>query len=381
VYSYFTHISAVHLVHPINRRGGGLSQYPCTVNQLRGYFSNAICVALVLILVLGLAACGGPPKWVKQVSRAEKAMSPQSQTGSVDGSAHVGGTDKKEVEENRQKEAEEAKRLTELFLRNQSVFIRKGEFMVELNSFYNRNSRTTLVPIGEGVAVAQETRRFFDTAIIGRYGLLTDGLEVDLIVPAFIHAEQVSDFGVVRTSQQEDGFGDIGGALRYQVWYERGARPALVLDVTGKSRTGGTGLTGTGTWNAGGGVTLIKSFDPVVFFGRLGYVYNFASETRDLGNIIDYRVGMGFSLNDRVSFNIQFVGAYIQPSKVEGTGLAPGGAGFGPLVFTPRHVEIMNLIFTTTVMVTKNFTVEPLVGVGLTDESFTLIGLRLPYRF
>jgi hypothetical protein len=350
------------------------------MDQLRGYFSNAICVALTLILALGLAACG-PAKWVKQGSGAEKSSSPKPQTGPVDGSAHIGATDKKEVEENRQKEAEETKRLTELFLRNQSVFIRKGEFMVELNSFYNRNSRTTLVPIGGGVAVAQETRRFFDTTIIGRYGLLTDGLEVDLIVPAFIHAEQVSDFGVARTSQEDDGFGDIGGALRYQVWYERGARPALVLDVTGKSRTGGTGLTGTGTWNAGGGVTLIKSFDPVVFFGRLGYVYNFASQTRDLGNIIDYRIGMGFSLNDRVSFNIQFVGAYIQPSKVGGTGQAPGGAGFGPLVFTSRHVEIMNLVFTTTVMVTKNFSVEPLVGVGLTDESFTLIGLRLPYRF
>jgi hypothetical protein len=351
------------------------------MNQLRGYCSNAICVALALILVLWLAACGGPPKWVKQESRAEKSTSSKPPTGPVDGSAHMGGTDKKEVEENRQKEAEEAKRLTELFLRNQSVFIRKGEFMVELNSFYNRNSRTTFVPVGGGVAIAQETRRFFDTTIIGRYGLLTDGLEVDLIVPAFIHAEQVADFGVVRTSQEKDGVGDIGAALRYQVWYERGARPALVLDVTGKSRTGDTGLTGTGTWSMGGGITLLKSIDPVVFFGRLGYVYNFASQTRDLGNIIDYRFGMGFSLNDRVSFNIQFTGAYVGPSKIVGTGLAPGAAGFGPLVFNARHVEIMNLVFTATIIVTKHFLVEPMVGVALTDESFTIIGLRLPYRF
>jgi hypothetical protein len=286
-----------------------------------------------------------------------------------------------EVEQNRQKEAEESKRLNELFLRNQSVFIRKGEFMVELDSFYNRNSRTTLQPIGEGVAIAQETRRFFDTSVIGRYGLLTDGLELDVIVPAFVHAEQVSDFGVARGSQVEDGVGDIGAALRYQLWYERGARPALVLDVTGKSRTGGTGLTGTGTWNTGGGITLIKSFDPVVFFGRLGYVYNFASQTRDLGNILDYRIGMGFSLNDRVSFNIQFTGAYIGPSKIQGAGLALGGGGFGPLVFSSRHVEIMNLVFTTTIIVTKKFSVEPIVGVGMTNESFTIIGLRLPYRF
>src|SRR5215218_9348821 len=72
----------------------------------------------------------------------------------------------KEAEENRQKEAEETKRLTELFLRNQSVFLRKGEMMVEFDSFYNRNSQQNLVPVNGGLALVQTTRRFFDNAII-----------------------------------------------------------------------------------------------------------------------------------------------------------------------------------------------------------------------
>jgi hypothetical protein len=62
-------------------------------------------------------------------------------------------------------------------------------------------------------------------------------------------------------------------------------------------------------------------------------------------------------------------------------GQTAGAGGFGPLVFTSRHTEIMNLIFTTTIIVTKQFSIEPLVGLGLTDESFTMVGLRLPYRF
>jgi len=41
----------------------------------------------------------------------------------------------------------------------------------------------------------------------------------------------------------------------------------------------------------------------------------------------------------------------------------------------------MNLFFTTTVLVTKILFVEPLVGVALTDQSFTVVGLRVPYRF
>jgi hypothetical protein len=285
-------------------------------------------------------------------------------------------------EENVQRAAEETQRLTELFLRNQSVFIRKGELMVELNTFYNRNSRTSIEPLLGGVLVSQNTRRFIDNTIIARYGLLTDGLEVDVIVPAFIHAEQQSDIGVLRTGVEQDGVGDISAALRYQVWYERGARPALVVDIDGKSRTGGSGLTGTGTWNAGGGITLLKSIDPVVFFGRLGYTYNFASHSRDLGNMYEARLGMGFSLNDKVSFNIQFSYANVEPSQVSGT-LIGGVANpaLGPLFVTTRRAEVMNLLFTTTVIVTKKFSIEPIFGVPLTDQSFTIVGIRIPYRF
>ena len=90
---------------------------------------------------------------------------------------------------------------------------------------------------------------------------------------------------------------------------------------------------------------------------------------------------MGFSLNDRVSFNIQLTGAYIEPSKFNGVGVSGATAGAGPVVFSTRHIEIMNLFFTTTVLVTKNLFVEPLVGVALTDQSFTVVGLRVPYRF
>jgi hypothetical protein len=288
---------------------------------------------------------------------------------------------KKEEEENRQREAEETKRLTELFLRQQSVFIREGELMVEFDPTYNRNSRTELVQIGSSVLVANVTRRFFDNTVIARYGLLTDGLEVDVIAPVFVHAEQVTDFGGIRSSFEEEGFGDLAGAIRYQVWYEKGSRPSLILDVEGKSRTGGTGLKGTGTWNAGGGITLLKTIDPVVFFGRVGYTYNFASHDRELGNIIDYRLGMGFSLNDRVSFNVQFTGAVIEPSQITAISLAGGGGGVGPVVLSTRRVEIMNLVFTTTVLVTKKLFLEPFAGVGMTENSFSIVGLRVPYRF
>ena len=94
-----------------------------------------------------------------------------------------GSKEKGVAEEDREMEAEEAQRLTELFLRNQSVFIHKGELMVELNTFYNRNSRNDFLTIpGGGSLLVKNTTRFIDNTMIVRYGLLTDGLELDLIV-------------------------------------------------------------------------------------------------------------------------------------------------------------------------------------------------------
>ena len=53
----------------------------------------------------------------------------------------------------------------------------------------------------------------------------------------------------------------------------------------------------------------------------------------------------------------------------------------GPMIFSTQHVDVMNLIFPTTVQVTRRLFIEPLVGVALTEQSFTLVGLRVPYRF
>jgi hypothetical protein len=286
------------------------------------------------------------------------------------------------TDEDREKEAEEAKRSRELYLRNQSVFLRKGELMLEVNTFYNRNSREDF--IGSNSELARITTRFFDNTLLARYGVLTDGLELDLIAPVFVYAEQTLDFGTGRSTTTESGVGDFGGAIRYQAWYEHGGRPSIVFDIQGKSRTGGPGLLGTGTWSAGGGLTLIKTIDPVVLFGRVGYTYNFASHSRDLGNVIDYRAGMGFSLNDVVSFTLQLTGTVIGASHFKSTLITgePGtAAGIIPIVVSTHAIETMTLMFTTTVVVSKNFFLEPIVGVGLTERSFAVVGLRMPMTF
>jgi hypothetical protein len=326
------------------------------------------CVSLLCLT--GTLLCY-PAPLAAQVSESQ-SVAPKDQQDSKS----------KDAGRDQEKEAKEAKRLTDVFLREQKVFIRKGEAILEFDTFYNRNNSTSLLP-GTLIA-APTTTRFIDNVFLLRYGAFLDGLEFDLIAPVYVHAEQETDLSVTTARTANDGIGDIGGAVRYQLWYEYEGRPAVMVDAGWKSITGGkNGLTGTGNWNASGGVTLIKTIDPVVFFARLGYTHNFSEPGRNLGDIVDYRFGMGFSLNDRVSFNVQFTGALIQSSQLASAGVSgpTGSGGAGPLFFDVKQTEIMNLLFSTTILVTNKLFVEPIVGIPLTDRSFSIVGIRIPYRF
>ena len=162
--------------------------------------------------------------------------------------------------------------------------------------------------------------------------------------------------------------------MRYQVWHERGSSPDVILDMRVKSRTAGNSLLGTGTWSLGGGVTLVKTLDPVVFFGRVGYTYTFEHEGFDPGNEIAFLGGTGFSLNDRVSLNMQVNGTY----NTENTTLN-GRSIHG------SSQESVNLQLGVTVQLTRHIFVEPLVSFGLTDDApdvvfgFNVVGIKLPF--
>jgi hypothetical protein len=130
----------------------------------------------------------------------------------------------------------------------------------------------------------------------------------------------------------------------------------------------------------GAGVSLVKTIDPVVLFGSLGYTWtleegdvNFGtpiSGNVDPGDQILYSLGMGFSLNHRVSFSMAMGGAAIRRTEVNGREVSGSG------------LDINSLQFTTTVQLAKRVYVEPVVGFGLTDEaSDFLVGINVPFGF
>jgi hypothetical protein len=261
-----------------------------------------------------------------------------------------------EAEEDRQKEAEEARRALEIFLREQRVIFRRGELALELDTFYSTDTRDQFVRTAAGgAALARVTTRTATTSLTPRFGLL-DRLELDLELP-FGYAEQEIDLGVSRLQRENSGLGDIEGRLRYQLWYELGARPDVIVDLTVKSTTGEEPLLGTGHWNVGGGVALVKTLDPVVFFGRLGYAATLERAGRNPGDQISYQAGLGYSFNDRVSYDMSVSGTVVRRATLNGQEVPHSS------------LDIMTLQFGATVRLTRRLFVEPVVALGLTEDA------------
>lgn len=301
----------------------------------------------------------------------------------------VGRSEREEFEVakgDRRKEAEEAKRELDQFLRAQKLLFKPGEVQLEFGASYAQDAETNPVSPSTPVFIS----RFASANFLMRYGLAED-LEFNFGVP-LVYTERERDtrpFVLTTggttplpffTREAAVGLGDITWAFRYAAIHEERGLPEVTLNVNAKADTGDDdrGL-GTGHWNVGTGVSLVKTIDPVVFFGSLGYTWTLEqgdvdlgrsiSGDVDLGDEIPYSIGMGFSLNDRVSLSMAMAGAAIRRTEVNGNEI--GGSG----------LDINSLQFTTTVQLAKRVYVEPFVGFGLTDEAPDfLVGINVPVR-
>lgn len=284
----------------------------------------------------------------------------------------------------REQESKEAQRELNEFLRRQRLLFGAGELELEFGASYSqdtaRNSCLGIVGAQFCAPGSQVTPRLItrsvDTSLTARYGLTGD-LEFDLTLP-FTFVEQELDFTpfqvqppaqqITRTDQL--GFADLAWALRYSLRREDGVWPDIVLSLNVKTPTGDEdrGL-GTGNWNIGGNVTLVKTIDPVVLFGSLGYTETLESEGFDPGEQIPYSLGLGFSLNDQVSVATSLAGASVRRAQFNGTEI--NGSG----------VDFHTLQFATTVRIAPGLFIEPFVGFGLVEDSTDfIVGLNVPFH-
>jgi hypothetical protein len=265
-------------------------------------------------------------------------------------------------------EAEATQRAMDIFLRGEKVLIRRGEWGLDLTSFYSTDTRDVFVESGAGVGLAKVRTRFVESALIARYGLLNN-LELDLRIP-FVYGNQEIDSGASRRHTDQAGLGDVSGSLRYQVWHEGAGTPDVILSVEGKSRTGDEPLLGTGHWNAGATIALVKTLDPIVFFGQVGYNVTLERDGRDPGDEVLYQLGIGYSLNDRVSLSTQLIGAVVGDARQDGRTLQRS------------NLDIISVQLSVTARATRHVFIEPTVTFGISkDAPDVIVGFSVLYRF
>ncbi|KVN90276.1 hypothetical protein WJ69_12925 [Burkholderia ubonensis] len=249
-----------------------------------------------------------------------------------------------------------------------------------------------------------------------RYGL-TERISVDADVPYMYRTSTFMNGGaggaantLSDTSVNSHALGDVNFGLYYQFVKEHGSVPDIVGSLRVKAPTGtspfgikllqadpnNTNLvapsklpTGTGFWSITAGVSVLKTYDPVVLFGSVSYTYNVARSFSDissvvgqtqpakvkLGDIVQFGGGVALAFSERDSASIAYTMA-IEPStrtqapggswqRVHGSQTTASTLGFG-----------LNHVFN------KHLTMNASVAIGLTpDAPNFVVGLRFPYTF
>lgn len=254
----------------------------------------------------------------------------------------------------------------EAFLRRDKVLLPQGSMETELGIAYSDNAQYGLLGYKDRSLI------FPLTARLG----LTNKLSTFVTVPIALSWREIPGPSK-STTQQVSGLSDVRFGFQYQLLTERVVRPDLMFFLSTRADTGkspyGVPLTeaplGAGHWQIEPGFSLVKTYDPVVFFGSLSYTHFFPGHGWQPGDAINPQLGTGFALNDEVAMSFRVVGSYIFRSKEfsQETGR----------VLTP-----FSFVFTVDKYLTKNSYLEPSVGFGLTDEAADFTALLLyVYRF
>jgi len=263
----------------------------------------------------------------------------------------------------------------------------------------------------------QETKSdLFQLDLTGRWGVTPD-LQLDVNVPyLYRHSEFFSGgvggaAGVTSKADVSNGdIGDISVGAFYQLHRESGSWPDVILNARVKAPTGKepygikviqpdannnnlnvpqTLPTGSGVWSAGLGASFLKTLDPAIVFGNIGYIYQFPGSFGDistqqgvvqpgkidLGNAWLWGLGIGFAVNERMSLSFAYNQLIQQEAKQK-----PEGQGWQGIVGSDANAATFN--FGVTYALSDKSTLITNLGIGLTPDSpdFTL-NLRIPYTF
>ncbi len=300
------------------------------------------------------------------------------------------------------------------------VLLKQWEFEFEENisyTFYSANqifleSFAILDPVFLTLGkfgIESARRHIFVNTFYLRVGLLKN-LQFETSVPLVYRYDMVSvaagGGGAADRERSMDraGLGDIAFSFSLQPIKETATRPAMVVNAGYKTRTGIGPFeidperqlpTGSGYDSARIGLNLIKSVDPAVIYGGVGYIYNIPVRINrtikasvpgqttpqtvyfkelDPGDSFTFNLGMAYALSYTTSVNFQYMQTYTLLSRIH-TDQTIG--------FVPNSI-LNSALFKIGAGITmgKNIPVNFGLYIGLTkDAPDYVIEFRVPVKF
>ncbi|WMC10823.1 hypothetical protein PU634_00215 [Oceanimonas pelagia] len=287
----------------------------------------------------------------------------------------------------------------------------KGQLEVEPSFSYAQNSSTRVSILGYSVLPAivvgliqaeDQDLATFTWGLGARYGL-TDRVDIELRVPwvyrydSYRFRDPNEPTSGSRTFTSNGGaLGDVEAAVRYQFNLE--SAPFWIGGIRLKSDTGRSPFdeelnsigyfkrppTGSGSWSVEPSMTLIYPTDPAVLFGTAGYTYNFETtadrdlngddQTGDkvkLGDSIFLGMGMGFAVNNRLSYSLGINHRTVLKSKINGRN-APNS----------KMLQLDSLSVGFSLILTEKTTLNMNLQAGLTEDAPDVqVNFSLPITF
>jgi excisionase family DNA binding protein len=254
----------------------------------------------------------------------------------------------------------------DVFLRGQKVLLGRGEVAVDIGQFYSRGDNTQLAAVGNAVGLATVRQTAFTTLFSARVGIFN---ETEAFLST-IFRSQNSDVLIGNDKVAEDHlteFGDVRLGVRHTFLTEGPGRPNVIATIFGHVPTGHS------CYAAGGGLSLVKSFDPVVLFATANYRHTFSRDFADVTRLepeerFDVTLGYALALNDTLTISTSV------------SALFSGETTF--INATLLRQDVYSLQLGLTSWLARGLYIEPTVSFGLSGPGNSVaFGVTLPYTF
>ncbi len=268
------------------------------------------------------------------------------------------------------------------FLRESTVLLQTGHLELDVEVQYGRRQRPVTV-VGDGAVAFEELRaRIVSVPVVLRAGLFHGAVAFVGAPLRHLEVESVILPAVDANTVAETGIGDFLAGLNYQLVSEKESFPELLATVSFTAPTGGDPQgdagdaipLGSGYWTVTGGLTVVKSLDPVVIFGGIEYTHSFARQVHGVsvqpGEAVGYNLGVAFSVNDSVTLSGRLDGTFVTGQEWDGEDV-PGSS-----------LEPLAVRLGLTLRVSKDSYLEPSVLFGLDDDADdAVLGMAFTKRF